>query len=141
MGSLDVPPRAQQQQQLPSWLPAEVVKLAPREREIAVMIYASRAHTAKQVEAQLSEPISNGAVRSMLGRLARKGIIARRPFGCYKTYAYFPVITNDSMRERALLQLTQDLFDGSLESLVRTMSRLIETRADAAMVIPFRRVR
>ena len=94
--------------------PAEVLNLYRREREIAELVYDHGALTAKEVQARLSDPLTNAAVRSMLSRLVQKGILARRRKECSTEYLYRPAVTEASSQEKALTQLAEDFFGGSL---------------------------
>ena len=90
--------------------------LAPREREVAQIVYEAGACTANQVQTQLSVSLSNGAVRSMLVRLVRKGIIFRRwgRRGRGQEHVYMPAITPAAVKERVLLEVTEKYFSGSM---------------------------
>jgi predicted transcriptional regulator len=94
--------------------PVEILKLYRREREIAELVYEHRSVTAKQVQERLSDPLTNAAVRSMLTRLVHKGILARERKECGTEYLYRPAVTQTSSQVRALNQLADDFFDGSL---------------------------
>jgi predicted transcriptional regulator len=96
-------------------LPAEVLKLYRREREIAEIVYGNGRATAKDVQAQLSDPLTNAAIRSMLNRLVRKGILTRSTKEDGVEYLYYPIVTHALSRERALKQLAEDFFGGSLQ--------------------------
>lgn len=102
-----------------SYIPPQVEQLAWRERQIASIVYNFGYATAKDVEAQLSESVSNGAVRSMLVRLVRKGILRRRPgkrgAGCADVF--IAALSIDHARTRALAKLAEDFFGGSLSEL------------------------
>jgi predicted transcriptional regulator len=109
--------------------PPEVLKLYRREREIAEIVYASGLATAKDVQGLLSDPLTNAAIRSMLNRLVRKGILRRSPKNDGVEYVYCPVVTNAISRERALKQLAEDFFGGSLQDaavLVTNLARRSE---------------
>ena len=110
-----------------TFLPPEVRDLPFREREIPVTIYNEGAMTAKLLQDRLACDLSNSALRSMLGRLCRKGILKREKLnGSRQTsnhripYVYFPVITMDAMRRSVLRQIARDYFDGSLLFVVWT---------------------
>lgn len=102
-----------------SYIPPQVEQLAWREREVASIVYRFGYATAKDVQAQLSESVSNGAVRSMLVRLVRKGILRRRPgkrgAGCADVF--IAALSIDHARTRALAKLADDFFGGSLSEL------------------------
>ena len=105
-------------------LPPEVRGLYRREREIAEIIYRRGSATANEVQAELSDPLTNAAVRSMLCRLVRKGVLGRRPRECGTEYLYYAAINNDLSRERALKQLADDFFGGSLQEAAATLANL-----------------
>ncbi len=93
-------------------VPAEISRLAPREREIAGIIYAKGEACAVEVGAALSDPISNAAIRSMLGRLVGKGLLRRRKSG--KKFIYSPAASNEAARHAALRRVSREYFGGSL---------------------------
>lgn len=96
-------------------LPIQVRRLARREREIATIVYQRGATTANEALSLLSEPISNGAVRSMLNRLVGKGILKRRLAGVGKAFAYVPAVVMPFTVEQEFRRLADDYFDGSME--------------------------
>ena len=102
-----------------SYIPPQVEQLAWREREIASIVYRFGYATAKDVQDQLLEPVSNGAVRSMLVRLVHKGILRRRPgkrgAGCADVF--IAALSINHARTRALAKLADDFFGGSLSDL------------------------
>ena len=74
-------------------LPLEVERLFPREKEITeTLVYSRGLVTAVDVEQDLSEPICNAAVRSMLNRLVRKGVLSRAKCGRGGAFVYGPGI-------------------------------------------------
>jgi BlaI family penicillinase repressor len=107
-------------------LPTSVLELAPREGEVASIVYELGGCTAKEVEARLSKRLTNATVRSMLRRLERKGLVVRRAKGTYRTFVYLPALTNDYVRERALVRFAQEHFDGSLPALAATLVHLMD---------------
>lgn len=128
-------------------LPPQVLNLARCEREVATIIYLEGAMTAKLLEARLPRKLSNSALRAMLQRLCRKGILHRRKInGSHLTtdrripYLYAPAITPELVRARALQQIARDYFDGSLLSVAEAVvnalqasgSRVTISRSDGA---------
>ena len=95
--------------------------LAPREREVAEIVYARGEASATDVCSALSDPITNAAVRSMLTRLHAKGVLRRRKEG--KRYVYVPAATDQAAREAALRKISRDYFGGSL---AKTAAAVIE---------------
>jgi predicted transcriptional regulator len=111
-------------------LPVGVQLLAPREREVAMLVYRKSALTAKDIEAHLSAGVSNGAVRTMLGRLVRKGILKRRHSGYGKTFLYLPALKNPDTVEIALQRVAEDFYDGSLIDAASAFTKFLATRPE-----------
>lgn len=113
-------------------LPANVLNLVGREREVAIIVYAQGASTAKAVEAALSATISNCAVRSMLTRLVRKGVL-RREFGGRgrkMESVYLPGITSEHVQDDAIRTICRRYFEGSLTSVgLRVLDLLAQESA------------
>ncbi len=101
------------------WLPPQVRALANREREVATIVYRRGASTAIDVENRLSPRITNAAVRSMLVRLIKKGILVRErgTRGRGQQCVYLPAITLPDVKERAIRELAGRYFEGSLLTL------------------------
>lgn len=108
-------------------------RLYRREREIASFVYANGLVTAKQVQAALSDPISNPAVRSMLARLVEKGVLTRLKGHFEGGFLYGPALTELSAREISLKQFAQDYFDGSLQNVAKAMADLFAGSARTPM--------
>jgi predicted transcriptional regulator len=115
----------------PTEVPSLVKKLAPGEGEIASIVYELGGCTAKEVQVRLSKPLTIETVRSVLRRLEQKGIMIHRRRGTYRTFVYVPAITNDYVRQRMLLRLAEDHFEGSLPSLAATLAHLLDARPPA----------
>jgi predicted transcriptional regulator len=97
--------------------PRDVLRLYRREREIAMIVYERGLVTAKDVEAALSDPLRNAAIRSMLGRLVNKGILNQVKCGSRGTFVYGPALTPSAAREKALRQFAKDFGYPSLDDL------------------------
>ncbi len=109
-----------------------LARLPGREREVAGIVYASgRGISADEVRLALGDELSNSAVRSMLSRLAAKGLVATRKAG--KKYLYLPAIADAEAREAALLRLAQDYFGGSVAEAAMAMLALARRRRPAAV--------
>lgn len=115
-------------------LPPQVTRLAQREREIATFIYEEGACTAKDLEPRISPPISNGALRSMLVRLVNKGILRREwgKRGRGQQFVYVPSITPDEVRRRAIRQLSDLYFEGSLLTMMMEVFDSLDRQDDIA---------
>jgi len=100
----------------------ELGRLAPREREIAGIVYAEGEASAAEICGALPAALSNAAVRTMLRRLQAKGVVRRRRVG--KRYLYAPAATDRSAREAALRRVTHDYFGGSLRETARAVAEL-----------------
>ena len=112
--------------------PLVVLNLAPAEREVALLVYQLGGCTAKDVERRLGKRVTNATVRTMLRRLMKKGILTRRSAGHYKTFIYVPAITNEFVRQSAIIHLAQQHFAGSLPRLAATLDELLNVRSAAA---------
>jgi predicted transcriptional regulator len=115
------------------WLPPQVRALADREREVATIVYRRGASTAIDVENRLSPRITNAAVRSMLVRLTKKGILRRErgTRGRGQQCVYLPAIALADVKERAIRELAGRYFQGSLLTLALEALDFIEVRGDA----------
>jgi predicted transcriptional regulator len=110
-------------------LPLAVRQLAPRERELAVLVYRQGALTAKEIGAQI-RGVSNGAIRTMLGRLMDKGILRRRASGYGKTFLYLPAIAPADVVEIALKRVAEDFYQGSVTEAAAAIQAFLAGRQD-----------
>ena len=118
------------------WLPPQVRALADREREVATIVYRRGASTAIDVETRLSPRITNAAVRSMLVRLTKKGILVREHGvrGRGQQCVYLPAITLTEVKERAMRELAGRYFQGSLLTLALEALDFMEVGSDAELI-------
>ena len=65
-------------------------------------------------------PLAYTTVMTMLERLARKQLVTRRKTG--RHFVYTPEVDRDTVRQRALRQLLDSLFDGSRDELTGFLS-------------------
>ena len=110
-------------------LPAAVRQLAPRERQLATLIYREGALTAKEIGAHIAG-ISNGAIRTMLGRLLAKGVLRRRASGYGKTFLYLPAIAPNDVVEIALKRVAEDFYQGSVAEAAAAIQAFLADRQD-----------
>ena len=109
-----------------------LARLAGREREVAGIVYAcGRGISADEVRLALSDPLSNSAVRSMLSRLAAKGLLTTRKTG--KKFLYLPALADEAAREAAILHLAQDYFAGSLAEAAMAVLTMARRRRPATL--------
>lgn len=110
-------------------LPRAVRRLAPRERQVATLIYRKGALTAKEVGAHIPD-VSHGAIRTMLGRLVRKGILECRHSGYGKTLLYLPSIASADIVEIALKRVAEDFYQGSVLEAATAIHAFLAGRQD-----------
>ncbi len=77
-----------------------------------------------------SRPLAYTTIMTVLDRLVRKGLIARRKSG--RAFVYAARASRDAMRRAALRELLDGFFDGSEEQLIHFL-RSGEPRAAAAV--------
>ena len=116
-----------------------LMRLPPREQEIATIVYLHTEVTAKDLELALSNEITNSAIRCMLGRLVAKGVLRRRK-GHGKTFVYSPALLLPDVQERALERVATDYFGGSLHQTLERLVSLLEKREPEALPAPSRRM-
>lgn len=89
-----------------------IESLPRREREIFEVLCGLEEGTAAVVRAALSDPPSNSAVRTLLGRLVAKGLIVHRTVD--QAYIYSPAPVAASVAETAMQRMVRTFFDGSV---------------------------
>lgn len=109
-----------------AWLP-------DRERQIAEIVYSRNEVSAVDICRSLRDPISNAAVRSMLGRLIRKGVIGRRRVG--KKFVYTPALSDAAVRREVLLRVTKICFHGSFAEAQRELRELARSEGSPAPML------
>jgi len=115
-----------------SGIPRDLQRLYRREREIASIVYKRGLAAAFEVEAALGNAISNAAVRSMLNRLVRKGILTRMRCGKTGTFIYGPALTQLSAREIELRHFAEDFYGGSLAELAAAIYDIFAKQQSSA---------
>ena len=119
-------------------LPASVLNLAGREREVATIVYERGAATARAVESALSVKLTNAAIRSMLQRLVAKGVLTRE-FGARGrglSAVYMPAVTLDHVKDDAIETICRRYFGGSLLNVaLRALDLLAEQPPDAVQIL------
>jgi BlaI family transcriptional regulator, penicillinase repressor len=92
------------------------VQLSRRERQIMDIVYARGEASAVDVLADLPDPPSKTAVRTLLRILEDKGHLKHRQDGL--TYIYQPSRSRGNAGRSALRRVLTTFFDGSLEQAV-----------------------
>jgi predicted transcriptional regulator len=80
----------------------------------------------QQVVAQ-TRPLAYTTIMTVLDRLVRKGMLARRKVG--RAYVYAPQSSRDTMRRAAVRELLEGYFDGSEEDLIRFLRGEVQPAA------------
>ena len=109
----------------PSALPSQVLALKPRMREVATIVYLNGQATARNVEQSIARPLSGNGIRTLLNRLADRGILTRRRSGAHKEIVYLPAILTDEVREIALKRFIEQNCENSLSIALQSTLRLI----------------
>jgi predicted transcriptional regulator len=78
-----------------------------------------------------SRPLAYTTIMTVLDRLVRKGMLARRKVG--RSFAYAPQATRDAARRAAVRELLDGYFDGSEEELIVFLKKRPEEPATVAL--------
>ncbi len=91
--------------------------LPPLELDCMSALWRLGQGTVREVQATIStdRPLAYTTVMTVMGRLARKGIVERRKRG--RAHVYRPAIPQERVRDRAVDQLTRNFFSGSRDRL------------------------
>jgi BlaI family penicillinase repressor len=104
--------------------------LSRRERQVMDILFRRGEATVAEVMAELPDPPSYSAVRSVLRILVGKNLVTHREDG--PRYVYLPAVSPNRAREEALLHVVRTFFEGSTEQAVTTLLRLSDTRLSDA---------
>lgn len=88
-----------------------IESLPRREREVFEVLCRLGEGTAASVRGALSDPPSDSAVRTLLGRLVAKELVTHRTVN--QAYVYAPAERTEAVAETALERLVQTFFHGS----------------------------
>jgi predicted transcriptional regulator len=100
--------------------------LSRREREIVDVLYRKGTASAAEVLAEMPDPPTYSAVRSILRILEEKGHVRHHEEG--KKYIYMPTEPPQSAARSALQQMVRTFFDGSIERVVETFLSDADTK-------------
>jgi predicted transcriptional regulator len=114
---------------LPKDLPTA---LSRRERQVMDILYRRNEATVAEVMADLPDPPTYSAVRSILRILMEKNLITHREDG--PRYVYLPVVNTERARDDALKHVIRTFFDGSAEQAVAAVLRVSDTRLSDAEI-------
>jgi BlaI family transcriptional regulator, penicillinase repressor len=93
--------------------------LPPLELECMKTLWASGEGTVQEIRDWLfpHRPLAYTTVMTVMGRLARKGVVEREKRG--RAHLYRARVGEESVRERAIVRLTENFFRGSRAELRR----------------------
>ena len=90
--------------------------LSRRERQIMQVIFARGSATAKQIVAEIPDPPSRTAVRTILTILVEKKLLKHKRDG--REFVYSPTGSKTKASRGALDNVLQTFFGGSIENLI-----------------------
>ena len=93
--------------------------LSRRERQIMDVIYRRGSATVAEITAELPDPPTSTAVRTMLRILEDKGHIAHTRDGV--RYVYKAVVDREKARESVITHVVRTFFNGSAEQAMATL--------------------
>jgi predicted transcriptional regulator len=96
--------------------------LSRRERQVMDILFRRGEATVADVMADLPDPPTYSAVRSVLRILMEKGHITHREEGL--RYIYLPAVNANRFREQALQHVIRTFFDGSTEQAIAAVLRM-----------------
>jgi predicted transcriptional regulator len=109
-------------------LPGRVDELCTRMREIATIVYLNGGATARDVQARIPDALTIYGIRTMLNRLAKKGIVKRRRSGRHTEIVYLPAILSRSVLDIAGRRFIDRNFNGSVSTALQSVLRLIASQ-------------
>lgn len=110
--------------------------LSRRERQVMDILHRRGEATVAEIMAELPDPPTYSAVRSVVRILGEKGLIGYREDG--PRYVYFPAHDTDAARETALAHLVDTYFGGSHEQAVTALLRRADVGLDEGEVARLR---
>lgn len=96
-------------------------QLTPLELRIMQVLWSSGPLPVQAVQEQLGDDLAYTTVQTMLNVLQRKGHLTRTLVG--RAYEYRPIENKDAALGRAVHDLLNRMFDGSVEGLLMNMVR------------------
>lgn len=100
----------------------ETQALSRRERQVMDILYRREGATVAEIMADLPDPPTYSAVRSILRILGEKKLIRHKEDG--PRYVYSPADTTESAREDMLAHVVKTYFAGSPEQAVTALLRM-----------------
>lgn len=106
--------------------------LSRRERQVMDILYRRGEATVAEVMADLPDPPTYSAVRSVLRILMEKDQITHREDG--PRYVYLPAVNAERARDDALKHVIRTFFDGSAEQAVAAVLRVSDAKLSDAEI-------
>ena len=100
--------------------------LSRRERQVMDILYRRGEATVAEVMADLPDPPTYSAVRSILRILMEKEMISHREDG--PRYDYLPAVNTDRAADDAMKHVIRTFFDGSAQQAVAAVLRMSDAR-------------
>ena len=97
-------------------------ELSRRERQVMDILHRRGEATVAEIMADLPDPPTYSAVRSVLRILGEKGRIRYKEDG--PRYVYYPAQSTETAREKALAHVVSTYFAGSPEQAVTALLRM-----------------
>ena len=110
--------------------------LTRREQQVMDILHRLGGATAAEIMAELPDPPTYSAVRSVLRILGEKGLIRRREDG--PRYVYSPALPPSTARQKALAHMVRTYFAGSTEHAVTALLRMSDVELTDADVTRLR---
>lgn len=111
-------------------------ELSRRERQVMDILYRRREASVSDIMADLPDPPTYSAVRSILRILGEKKLISYTEDG--PRYIYRPAMPVDKARDGALEQVVRTYFAGSTEQAVTALLRLSDADVSDAEIARLR---
>jgi BlaI family transcriptional regulator, penicillinase repressor len=99
--------------------------LSRRERQVMDILHRQHEATVAEIMAELPDPPTYSAVRSVLRILAQKGLVLHKEDG--PRYVYLPAQPTERARDAALEHVVDTYFAGSTEQAVTALLRLSDS--------------
>ncbi len=114
----------------------ESAPLSRRERQVMDILHRRREATVSEIMADLPDPPTYSAVRSILRILGEKALIRYTEDG--PRYVYSPAQTTETVREQALAHVVSTYFAGSPEQAVTALLRMSDVDLNDAEIARLR---
>ena len=114
----------------------EPVDLSRRERQVMDILHRRGEATVAEIMAELPDPPTYSAVRSVLRILGEKALIRYKEDG--PRYVYYPAQETETAREKALAHVVSTYFAGSPEQAVTALLRMSDVDLGDAEVARLR---